>query len=128
MSFACKKTKQPTVYTLFLFYFPYTVSSKNMGGIPWNVTAWRSVLQTSKFGNRRLTDSRHSTQYAQVDVGTKEVAVYCSVDLLLCVGHIRTVLQDPVMSTCSTCLVLTTCLRCVKMGWHQRPKIHRAVA
>jgi hypothetical protein len=89
-----------------------------MGGIPWNVSAWKSVLQTNKSENHRLTDSRRSTQYSQVDVGTKEVAVYCSVDLLLCVGHTRTVLQAPVMS----------CLRCVKMGWHQRPKIHRAVA
>jgi urea transporter len=58
-------------------------------------------------------------------VGAKEFAVYCSVDLLLCVGHIRTVLQVPVMTTC---FVLTTCLLCVKTGWHQRPKIHRAVA
>jgi hypothetical protein len=69
----------------------------------------------------KITDLliQDTTQYAHVDVGAKKVAVYCSVDLLLCVGHIRTVLQAPVMATC---------LRCVKMGWHQRPKIHRAVA
>ena len=116
---------QNTLGLLFLFLLSLYCQLKNMGGIPWNVSAWKSVPQTKKFKQSPTYSFQTLYSVCTSWCGSKRGCSLLFYRLLMCVGHIRTVLQAPVMSTC---LVLTTCLRCVKMGWHQRPKIHRAVA
>ena len=102
-------------FLFFFFYFPYTVNSKTLVG-------FRGMFLPGKVFRRprslKITDQ---TLYSICTswCGSKRGCSLLFHRLLMCVGHIRIVLQDPVMPTC---LVLTTCLRSVKMGWHQRPK------